>query len=44
MKSIIILIFILAFNYMIFEIRCTIEAKRVFERHNDKKIKFKEVR
>ncbi|MFQ9672121.1 MAG: hypothetical protein ACLRZT_01945 [Clostridium paraputrificum] len=44
MKSIIIFITIVALNYIICQIRCTMEAKRAFERYNKKKIKLKEVR
>ncbi|MDB2116911.1 hypothetical protein [Clostridium paraputrificum] len=44
MKIIIILITIVAFNCITHKARCIIEAKKAFERHNSKKIKFIEVR
>jgi hypothetical protein len=44
MEIIIIAIMVLILNYILFEVKCIIVAKRAFERHNKKKIKFREMR
>ena len=44
MDAIIIVIVVVIINYILFEVKCIILAKRAFEIHNKKKIKFNEMR